>query len=88
MDTKWNGTNHDPGEDVEYYVASQIQDALEGAEAAPGVIQVTPKKHPRFRAWTGVLALLAGFALVAGSLVGALERWATGNDGDFWKTDW
>ena len=88
MDTKWNGTNHDPGEDVEYYVASQIQDALEGAEAAPGVIQVTPKKHPRFRAWTGVLALLVGFALVAGSLVGALERWATGNDGDFWKTDW
>lgn len=88
MDTKWNGTNRDPGEDVEYYVASQIQDALEGAEAAPGVIQVTPKKHPRFRAWTGVLALLVGFALVAGSLVGALERWATGNDGDFWKTDW
>ena len=88
MDTKWNGTDHDPGEDVEYYVASQIQDALEGAEAAPGVIQVTPKKHPRFRAWTGVLALLVGFALVAGSLVGALERWATGNDGDFWKTDW
>ena len=88
MDTKWNGTNHDPGEDVEYYVASQIQDALEGAEAAPGVIQVTPKKHPRFRAWTGVLALLAGFALVAGSLGTAAGRWITGGDLEWWKGDW
>ena len=88
MDTKWNGTNHNPGEDVEYYVASQIQDALEGAEAAPGVIQVTPKKHPRFRAWTGVLALLAGFALVAGSLLSGLAQWINGSNQEWWKLDW
>ena len=88
MDTKWNGTNHDPGENVEYYVASQIQDALEGAEAAPGVIQVTPKKHPRFRAWTGVLALLAGFALVAGSLLSGLAQWINGSNQEWWKLDW
>ena len=88
MDTKWNGTNHDPGEDVEYYVASQIQDVLEGAEAAPGVIQVTPKKHPRFRAWTGVLALLAGFALVAGSPLSGLAQWINGSNQEWWKLDW
>ena len=88
MDTKWNGTNHDPGEDVEYYVASQIQDALEGAEAASGVIQIKPKKHPKLRAWTGVLALLAGFALVAGSLLSGLAQWINGSNQEWWKLDW
>ena len=88
MDTKWNGTNHDPGEDVEYYVAAQIQDALEGAEAAPGVIQIKPKKHPRLRAWTGLLALLVGFALVAGSLVGALGQLVNHGGLEWWKSDW
>ena len=88
MDTKWNGTNHDPGEDVEYYVASQIQDALEGAEAAPGVIQVTPKKHPRFRAWTSLAALLVGFSLVVGSLLSGLAQWINGSNQEWWKLDW
>ena len=88
MDTKWNGTNHDPGADVEYYVASQIQEALEGAEEAPGVRRVTPKKHPRLRAWTGVLALLAGFALVVGSLGSALGQSVTMQDREWWKSDW
>ena len=62
MDTKWNGTNHDPGVDLEYYVASQIQEAVEGVEEAPGVVRVKPQKHPRLRAWTGLVALLVGFA--------------------------
>ena len=64
MDTKWNGTNHDPGVDLEYYVASQIQEAVEGVEEAPGVVRVKPQKHPRLRAWTGLVALLVGFALL------------------------
>ena len=45
----WNGTNHDPGVDLEYYVASQIQEAVEGVEEAPGVVRVKPQKHPRLR---------------------------------------
>ena len=88
MDTKWNGTNHDPGEDLEYYVASQIQEAIEGAEEAPGVRQVTPKKHPRLRAWTSLAALLVGFSLVVGSLGTAAGRWITGGDLEWWKGDW
>ena len=88
MDTKWNGTNHDPGVDLEYYVASQIQEAVEGVEEAPGVVRVKPQKHPRLRAWTGLVALLVGFALVVGSLGTALGRWITHDDEDFWKSDW
>ena len=61
MDTKWNGTNHDPGVDLEYYVASQIQEAVEGVEEAPGVVRVKPQKHPRLRAWTGLVVRLAGY---------------------------
>ena len=88
MDTKWNGTNHDPGEDLEYYVASRIQKAMEGAEEAPGVLRVTPKKHPRLRAWTGVLALLVGFALVVGSLGTAAGRYVTHGGEQWLHSDW
>ena len=89
MDTNWNNTTgHDPGEDVEYYVASQIQQALGDGDKAPGVVTITPKAHPRLRAWTGVLALLVGFALVVGSLGGALGRWITFQDSQWWKSDW
>ena len=88
MDTKWNGMNRDPGENLEDYVAAQIHQALDGAENAPGVVQVQPGKHPRLRAWTGLLALLLGFALVAGSLCSALGQWVTGVSGEWWKSDW
>ena len=87
MDTKWNDMDRDPGENLEYYVAAQINRALDGAVDAPGVIQMQPVKHPRLRAWTGLLALLLGFALVAGSLCSALGQWATGG-GEWWKSDW
>ena len=40
----------DPGEDLEYYVAARVDEALSGAEEAPGVIRVVPKKRPRLRA--------------------------------------
>ena len=88
MDTKWNGTNHDPGEDLEYYVASQIQEAMESAEDAPGVRRVTPKKHPRLRAWTSLAALLVGFALVVGSLGTAAGRYVTHGGQSLWCSDW
>lgn len=87
MDTKWNGMDRDPGEDLEYYVTAQIHRALDGAEDAPGVTRIQPGKHPRLRAWTGLLALLLGFALVAGSLCSALGQWVTGG-GEWWKSDW
>ena len=88
MDTKWNGMDKDPGEDLEYYVAARVDEALNGAEDAPGVIRVEPKKHPRLRAWTGVVSLLLGFALTAGSLLSGLGQWVTGSDLEWWKGDW
>ena len=78
----------DPGEAVEYYVAARINEALDGSENAPGVLQVKPKKHPRLRAWTGVLALLLGFALVLGSLISALGRGVSSSNREWWKSDW
>ena len=88
MDTKWNDTNHDPGADLEYRVASQIQEVIERAEEAPGVIRVQPKNHPRLRAWTGLIALFVGFALVVGSLGTAAGRYVTCSDGQWWSSDW
>ena len=78
----------DPGEDLEYYVAARVGKALDGAEDAPGVLRVKPKKHPRLRAWTGVFALLLGFALVVGSLVSALGRGVSSSNREWWKSDW
>ena len=69
-------------------MASQIQDALEGAEEAPGVLRVKGKKHPKLRAWTGLLALLVGFALVAGSLGSALGQLVNQGNPEWWKSDW
>ena len=88
MDTNWNSTGHDPGEAVEYDVASRIQQALEDGNPASGVMKVTPRKHPRLRAWTGVLALLLGFALTAGSVCAGLEQWVGGSDLAWWNADW
>ena len=79
---------HDPGEELEYYVAARVDEAINGAEEAPGVLLVEPKKHPRLRAWTGVAALLLGFALTAGSLLSGLGQWVTGSDLEWWKDDW
>ena len=73
---------------MEYYVAARINEALDGSENAPGVLQVKPKKHPRLRAWTGVLALLLGFALVLGSLISALGRGVSSSNREWWKSDW
>ena len=78
----------DPGEDLEYYVAARVDEALSGAEEAPGVIRVAPKKRPRLRAWTGLLSLLLGFALTAGSLLAGLGQWVLGSDQEWWKGDW
>ena len=78
----------DPGEDLEYYVAARVDEALNGAEEAPGVVRVEAKKHPRLRAWAGLFALLLGFALVAGSLLSGLGQWIAGSDLEWWKGDW
>ena len=78
----------DPGEDLEYYVAARVDEALSGAEEAPGVIRVVPKKRPRLRAWTGLLSPLLGFALTAGSLLAGLGQWVLGSDQEWWKGDW
>ena len=88
MDTKWNGMDKDPGEDLEYYVAARVDEALNGAEEASGVLRVEPKRHPRLRAWTGVVSLLLGFAFVAGSLLSGLGQWVLGSDQEWWKGDW
>ena len=80
--------DRDPGEDLEQYVADQIHEALGGAAKAPGVMRVQLKEHPRLRAWTGLLALLLGFALVAGSLCAALGQWVIGGGRAWWKLDW
>ncbi len=88
MDTKWNDMDKDPGKNLESYVAAQVDRALNGAEDAPGVIRVAAKKHPRLRAWTGLFALLLGFALIAGSLCFALQRWVTSSGEEWWKSDW
>ena len=88
MDTKWNGTGRDPGENLEDYLADQISGALDGGADAPGVIRVEPGKHPRLRAWTGLLALLLGFALAAGSLCTALGQWVMRGSGEVWELDW
>ena len=78
----------DLGKNLESYVAARVDEALDGADDAPGVIRVQPKKHPRLRAWTGVLALLIGFTLVAGSLFSALGQWVTGSNWQWWNSDW
>ena len=78
----------DPGQDLEYYVAARVDEALNGAEEAPGVVRVEAKKHPRLRAWAGLFALLLGFALVAGSLLSGLGQWVLGSDQEWWKGDW
>ena len=88
MDTKWNGMDRNPGENLENYVTDQIHRTLDGVEDAPCVIRVQPKKHPRLRAWTGLLALLLGFALVAGSLCSALGQWVMRGSGEVWELDW
>ena len=54
MDTNWNNTGHDPGADVEYYVASQIQQALTEPEGASHVVRVDPGKA---RKWKPITAL-------------------------------
>ena len=78
----------DPGETVEYYVSARVHQALDGAEDAPWRPSGAAEKAPPAPGWTGVLALLLGFALVLGSLTAALARWVTRSDGDFWKADW
>ena len=88
MDTKWNGTDRDPGENLEDYVTYQISGALDGGADAPGVIRVEPGKHPRLRAWTGLMALLLGFALAAGGLCSALGQWVMRGSGEAWELDW
>ncbi len=80
--------DQDPAEDLEYYVAARVDEALNGAEDAPGVLRVEPKQHPRLRAWTGVVSLLLGFALTAGSLLSGLGQWITGSDLEWWRGDW
>ena len=78
----------DPGEDLEYYVAARVDEALSGAEDAPGVLRMEPKKHPRLRAWTGLFSLLLGFSLTAGSLLAGLGQWVLGGDQEWWKGNW
>ena len=78
----------DPGQDLEYYVAARVDEALKGAEDAPGVLRVEPRQHPRLRAWTGVVSLLLGVSLVVGSLLSGLGQWIAGSDLEWWKGDW
>ena len=72
MDIKWNGTDHDPGAELEYFVASQVRQAVEAPEDAPGVLVVQPGR--RAKAVTGFLAFFLGVTLTLGSLGAMAER--------------
>ena len=93
MDTKWNSTGPDDG--LEQMVAGQVQEALAGAEDAPGVVKVRVpgKTAGRLRAAAGLLALVLGVSLVLGSLGQTAGRLASGADGasfgtGWWSADW
>ena len=76
-------------------MAGQVQEALAGAEDAPGVakVRVSEKTAGRLRAAAGLLALVLGVSLVLGSLGQAAGRLASGTDRGFfgsgwWNADW
>ena len=93
MDTKWNSTGPDDG--LEQMVAGQVQEALAGAEDAPGVVKVRVPGKTAGRLWAaaGLLALVLGVSLVLGSLGQTAGRLASGADGasfgtGWWSADW
>ena len=93
MDTKWNSTGPDEG--LEQMVADQVQEALAGAEDAPGVVKlrVPGKTAGKLRAAAGLLALVLGVSLMLGSLGQTAGRLASGADGasfgtGWWSADW
>lgn len=93
MDTKWNSTGPDDG--LEQMVADQVQEALAGAEDAPGVVKlrVPGKTAGKLRAAAGLLALVLGVSLMLGSLGQTAGRLASGADGasfgtGWWSADW
>ena len=65
MDTKWNSTHDNPGEDLEYFVAGEIRKAL-----GPGGASGKPYRGPgsRVKALTGFLAFFLGVTLAISSL--------------------
>ena len=93
MDTKWNSTS--PEEGLERLVTGTVQEALAGAEDAPGVtkVRVPGKLSGKLRAAAGLLALVLGVSLVLGSLGQTAGRLAGGADREFfgsgwWSADW
>ena len=87
MDIKWNGTDHDPGAELEYFVASQVRQAVEAPEDAPGVLVVQPGR--RAKAVTGFLAFFLGVTLTLGSLGAMAERRVMQRGADLdWSGDW
>ena len=76
-------------------VADQVQEALAGAEDAPGVVKlrVPGKTAGKLRAAAGLLALVLGVSLMLGSLGQTAGRLASGADGasfgtGWWSADW
>jgi signal transduction histidine kinase len=87
LDIKWNGTDHDPGAELEYFVASQVRQAVEAPEDAPGVLVVQPGR--RAKAVTGFLAFFLGVTLTLGSLGAMAERRVMQRGADLdWSGDW
>ena len=87
MDIKWNGTDHDPDAELEYFVASQVRQAVEAPEDAPGVLVVQPGR--RAKAVTGFLAFFLGVTLTLGSLGAMAERRVMQRGADLdWSGDW
>ena len=93
MDTKWNSTS--PEEGLERLVTGTVQEALAGAEDAPGVtkVRVPGKLSGKLRAAAGLLALVLGVSLVLGSLGQTAGRLAGGADSSsfgsgWWSADW
>lgn len=72
MDTKWNGTEHDPGGEPEDFAAARVRQTAETPEDAPGVLAVQPGR--RGKAAIGFLAFFLGVTLTLGSLGAMAER--------------
>ena len=81
MDTKWNGMDNNPGEELEYFVADRVKAALgEAKEKRPGGV----------KAGIGFLAFFLGVTLVLQSLmaVGAQIVWERDLTPPFFTGGW
>ena len=92
MDTKWNSTGKDAGEELEYFVAAQVRETVDApAEDGSGVVQTDRNSGKRrwIAAIAAFLAFFFGLSLLLGSLGAAIGRlaWKRGIT-DWQETDW